>query len=166
MASSRPGGATFSWPPGATVCQFASAPRAGNLRPCGGAGTRPPYNSSLMYAPRAQLKLGEDGLSLEWRSGASWGLLTLVVRFQDGGESRSAAWSQTGTGGDGYRAEVGPLRAELSLPDSSEPCQLNLKLRSSKAIAVREVEISGNLTLPGSNGRWLLYNGYQSWDRS
>ncbi|MDQ6792833.1 MAG: alpha-galactosidase [Candidatus Dormibacteraeota bacterium] len=116
-----------------------------------------------MYAPGAQLKLGEGGLSLEWRGGASWGPLMLVVRFQDGGESRSAAWSPAGTDGVGYRAEVGPLRAELSLPDSSEPC---LRLRSSKAIAVREVELSGELTLPDSNGRWLLYNGYQSWDRS
>jgi alpha-galactosidase len=119
-----------------------------------------------MYAPGAQVTLGEDGLCLDWQGGAAWRHLTLEVRFADGLDDRSGAWSPIPATDDCYRAELGPLQAELRLDPSAGDCRLSLQLQSAERVGVAEVALAGELTLSGSPAGWLLYNGYQSWDRS
>jgi alpha-galactosidase len=91
------------------------------------------------------------------------------VKLNDGSELRSAAWARSTLGADRHRADCGPFGIELLTRTSGNDCVLKLELVAGGNTAgdeVVEVRLSGGISVSGTSPRWLLYNGYQSWDRS
>jgi Melibiase len=124
-----------------------------------------------MDAPGAQVTLGGEGLGLEWQGLVSWRRLQAGLRLKDGGEYRSAAWSPSGAGDGRFFTDCGPVRLELRLGESAAGWRLQLRADHSaggpsEKAEVVELSLAGELVVSGSSPRWLLYNGYQSWDRA
>lgn len=120
-----------------------------------------------MTAPGAPRIEREHDLSLEFGRQASWTALTVHCRMVDGVEHRSGAWSAVPADGETRHAgDCGPLRTEVTIRRTATGAELQLTAVARRRVEVAELTLAGEVVIGGAQPQWLLYNGYQSWDRS
>jgi hypothetical protein len=119
-----------------------------------------------MGAPEVRVQLSGDRLDLEWPALASCRELTARCGLRDGSVYESASWTAVPGPGDRFRAVCGPLLVQIELRADAGRVRVRPEAIATAEVDVARVEVSTRTRAAASDLPWVLYNGYQSWDRS
>ena len=120
-----------------------------------------------MAPAAAEVRFDDGRLGFAWGEGFAAERVAARCHLMDGSQFDSAEWrrDERARGGEArFMTRCGPLELRLEVGTSGSMVAISLSAVAVKACDIRDIGIAFGCSIKAQPPRWVVYNGYQSWD--